>query len=274
MGELKRAASRLRSRKPKANPRAGSRAPRTAGLAAAIGSLYEDVGRSDSVFGSPLGPLASDGGPVFLPQFVYFGPGSSSDPVRLAIYSGFKGIDIPGARTLLRLVSELVVRPDIGQGLSVSIFPAVNVRAVIGGHQGLDLSCESWLRSREPEIRLLRDNANLRRYQGYIRIAGTDEGAPSAVVRTALSGVASRSGVEVYSSADFEPWSTLFETERLDGGQPGPLSLSHGTDDAPFDVALAVPRSWPQGRWNRELIPLLKRLIVGYRGFISFARNL
>src|SRR5580698_6653935 len=179
---------------------------------ASAGALYEKASRSDSVFGSPLGPIEGPTGRTFLPQFVYFGPSSSVDPVRIAVFSGLGGDDIKGSWSLIEWIGALLVNPDIGQGVSVSVFPVVNLLGIQGGAQRPRLQRSDWHGSQIPEIRLIAENARIRAYQGFIRIEASRDSVPSVVVRTALKRRAHHSPAEVYASNDFEPWDTRFET--------------------------------------------------------------
>jgi hypothetical protein len=238
------------------------------------GALYEEASRSDSVFGSPLGPIEGPTGKTFLPQFVYFGPGSSVDPVRIAVFSGLGGDDIKGSWSLIEWVKSLLVRPDIGQGVSVSVFPVVNLLGIRGGAERPRLQYSDWSGSQVPEIRLIAENARIRSYQGFIRIEASRDSVPRVVVRTALKRSAHHSPAEVYASSDFEPWDTHFETLGPESKLLGPLSLSRELKTTLFEVVLSVPSAWRQSKWNLNLLPLLERLVASYRRFFSYGGEL
>jgi len=237
-----------------------------------IRDLYEAAGGSDCLFASPLGPIAVEHRTLFVPQLVYFGPNVSPDPVRLAVLSGFDPASFCGSRAVLALVSDLIARPDIGQGLSVSFFPVVNARIQAWGDGKRSLAGVSWRRSKEPEIALLRKNVTRRHYQGFITLRSSPGREPAVTVRTVLSPSARRSSVEVYTKADFEPWASRFET--VTAHERGPLTLARSRDYSPFEVEISVPVAWDQARWDRAIVPLLKRLLVNYRGFISYGGSL
>jgi hypothetical protein len=241
---------------------------------ASAGALYEEASRSDSVFGSPLGPIEGPKGRTFLPQFVYFGPNSSVDPVRIAVFSGLGGDDIKGSWSLIEWIRALLVHPDIGQGVSVSVFPVVNLLGIQAGAERPRLHCSDWIGSQIPEIRLIAENAKIRSYQGFIRIEASRDSAPSVVVRTALKRRAHHSPAEVYASSDFEPWETRFETLGPESRLLGPLSLSRELRSALFEVVLSLPASWSQPTWSSNLLPLLGRLVASYRRFFSYGGEL
>ncbi|MFY9923682.1 MAG: hypothetical protein WAK51_04300 [Opitutaceae bacterium] len=171
-------------------------------------------------------------------------------------------------------IKVLLVQPDIGQGVSVSVFPIVNLDAIQGGTDSVGLRDSDWVKSRTPEIRLIADNAKVRAYQGFIRIEASTDSAPSVVVRMAVKRRAHRSSAEVFTSSDFEPWETRFETLGHESELSGPLSLSRVLDSAVFEVALSVPASWAQSKWSSNLVPLLGRLVASYRTFFSHGGEL
>ena len=237
-----------------------------------ISQLYTLAQSSDFIFGSPLGPLP--GGQYALPQFVYFGPGTSDASPRLAVLAGLGRHDLPAARALAAFVGGLARQPDLGHGLNVSFFPVVNVIGLLGGAEDRDLSRRSWLHAADPEIALLAQDARVRQYQGYIRVVTTTDDEPAAWLRSVVSPFIDRSGIEVFNSADFDPWAVRFESVPFGSVTHGPLSLSEELPVAPFEVELALPADWPQSRADAALGRLLKRLLTRYRGFLAFGQNL
>jgi hypothetical protein len=241
---------------------------------ASTGALYEEASASDSVFGSPLGPLEGPNGRTFLPQFVYFGPDSSIDPVRIGVFGGLSGEDLKGSWSLIDWIKALLVHPDIGRGVSVSVFPIVNLSGIHSGAGGAGLRDNDWFGSPTPEVRLISQNARIRSYQGFIRIEASRDLVPNVVVRTAVNRRTQRSHAEIFASSDFEPWETRFETLGNKSKLLGPLSLSRVLNTALFEVVLSLPSSWSQSSWNASLLPLLGRLVASYRSFFSYGGEL
>jgi hypothetical protein len=241
---------------------------------ASIGILYEEASSSDSVFGSPLGPIEGPNGRTFLPQFVYFAPASSVDPVRIGVFSGLSREDLKGSWALVDWIKALLVRPDIGQGVSVSVFPVVNLTGIQAGVEGIGLQGSDWQGSRIPEVRLISENARIRSYQGFIRIESSRDSVPKVVVRTAVNRRTQGSHAEIYDSSDFEPWETRFEALGAKSKLAGPLSLSRELNTALFEVVLSLPASWSQSSWSSNLLPLLGHLVASYRTFFSYGGEL
>jgi len=243
-------------------------------LTARLGRLYDLAQHSVVLFGSPLALPDQDGHPRYLPRFVYFGPRTSDASPRLAVVAGLGRHDRPAARAVTAFVEGLVHRPALGPGLNLSVFPVVNALGLLGGAEERDLSAENWAHPAAPEIALLAHDARLRNYQGFIRVVTTSDSEPSARLRTVLSPLVARSGIEVFSSADFAPWPVGFEALPPAAINHGPLSLATTLPFAPFEVELALPSDWAQARTDRALAAVLKRLVTRYRGFLAYGQNL
>jgi len=239
-----------------------------------LSRLYEQAQQSDFLFGSPLGPFPDAAGERALPRFVYFGPHTSQESLRLAVLAGFSRHDRTAVQALLAFIEGLARNPDIGQSLNISFFPVVNVTGLLGGAEDRDLSDEHWGRSHFPEIKLLNQDTRRCGYQGFVRVTTTADDEPSAWVRSVHSTTAHTSDVEVYSSVDFRPWPVCFETAPAGSVSSGPLSIADDLPFAPFEVELALPADWSQRTADRALAVLLKRLIVRYRAFLAYAQNL
>src|SRR5471032_2989574 len=69
-----------------------------------LATLYALVHSSDCVFGSPLGPFYHQSRHHHVPRFVYFGPHTNEESVRLAFYAGFDRLDLRGTLALLHFV--------------------------------------------------------------------------------------------------------------------------------------------------------------------------
>jgi hypothetical protein len=239
-----------------------------------VGELYELAQRSDYVFGSPLGPFPADAHVCHVPRFVYFGPHTSQESLRLAVLAGIGRHDRLAANALLSFVEGLARQPDIGQSLNVSFFPVVNVGGLLDGDGKRDLSGDHWARSGTPEIALLRQDTARSGFQGFVRVTTAADDEPLAWVRTVRSTTAQTSDTEVFSSADFHPWPVRFETVAMEAVVSGPLSIAALLPFAPFEVELALPADWPQRKADLALARMLKRLIVRYRGLLAYAQHL
>lgn len=243
-------------------------------LAQRLHALHESAQRSDHVFASPLGPFREEGAEYYVPRFVYFGPHTSQESLRVAVLSGFSRHDGVVVSALLSFVEQLARQSDIGQSLNVSIFPIANVVGLLGGAEERDLAETHWARATQPEIELLGQDARRCGYQGFIRVTTTTDDQPSARVTTVRSLTSHSSEVEIFSSADFSPWPVRFENVAVSQARTGPLTIADDLPYAPFEIELALPADWPQPLVDRMLSGVLKRLLIRYRGFLAYGQHL
>jgi len=243
-------------------------------LDARLSALLEAAQQSDYLFGSPLGPFYSGEAAHYVPHFVYFGPHSSQESLRLSLIAGAGRHDLLAVQALLAFIERLARQPELGQSLNLSFFPVANVLRHLGAGEERDLAEENWALSTEPEIRLLAQDARVRGYEGFVRIATTADDVPSAWVRKTATATTAASDVELFNSEDFAPWSVRFETLGAGAATSGPLALAPDLPFAPFEIELALPAHWTQGQADRALATLLKRLIVRYRGFHAYGQHL
>jgi hypothetical protein len=259
---------------PAAGRAASPAGPPAGALAERLGALYELAQRSAHVFGSPLGPFRLGGRELALPRFVYFGPHTSQESLRLAVLSGCTRHERTAAQALLGVIESLARAADIGQSLNVSFFPVVNVGALLADQEERDLGAENWVRSAAPEIALLNQDARRCGYAGFMRVTSSLESEPAAWVRSVRPTTAHPAAIELFAAADFAPWPVQFETVAAESVAHGPLTLADDLPFAPFEVELALPADWPPRRAEAELGPLLKRLIVRYRAFLAYGQHL
>ncbi len=241
-----------------------------------LSQVYGLSQRSNYVFGSPLGPFYDRGRHLHLPRFVYFGPHTHDESLRLAFLSGFDHNDLRGSLALVHFVERLALEPDLGQGLNLSFFPLVDVVGLQHGTGGRALAWESWAQSGKPEIDVLRQDASIRGYHGFVRIesaAGEDVVTASLRGSTAASAVAS--GVELISSEDFDPLAVRWEAHASDEDPlHGPLTLADDFPLRPFELTLRIPAAWSTDLYREAVASILKRFILRYRGIQAWAQHL
>ncbi len=236
-------------------------------------SLYALAQRSLHVFASPLGPFYRQARHYHVPRFVYFGPHTFDESLRLAFYAGFDAGDLRGTLALLHFVERLALTPELGQGLNLSFFPLADVTGLLRG-DSQELAALSWVNPGVSELALLANDARGRGYHGFVRV----ESAPAHddVVTVRLRGLDARAiGVELLNSDDFTPWQVRWEGSPA-GAPPadGPLSLSDDLPFAPFELTLALPDHWSVDLHREAVTTILKNVIQRYRGVQAYAHNL
>lgn len=236
-------------------------------------SLYALAQRSRYVFASPLGPFYRNARHYHVPRFVYFGPHTSDESLRLAFHAGFDSSDLRGTLALLHFVERLALTPDLGQGLNLSFFPLADITGLLRG-ESQRLETHSWVSTRVPELELLASDTRSRAYHGFVRIESTDTG--DDVISIRLRGHSSDSlGLELLSSHDISPWDVRWESGPVDAAPAdGPLSLSDDLPFRPFELTIGLPSTWSVELHREAVTTILKNFIQRYRGFHAYAQNL
>ena len=239
-----------------------------------LNALYALAQRSDYIFGSPLGPFYHKGFHLSLPRFVYFGPHTHDESLRLAFYAGFEHGDLRSTTALLHLVERLALAPDIGQGLNLSFFPLVDAAGLFHGAAARDLAQENWQHSSAPELSLLEKDARARGYHGFVRIltsTGSDE--ISVSLRAQSDAVITTPGVEFISSEDFHPLPVRWEAVSPLIAD-GPLTLSDDLPFRAFELTLRIPAAWTAELYREAVSSVLKRFILRYRTLQAYSHHI
>ena len=238
-----------------------------------LSKLYALSQRSNYVFASPIGPFYHRALHQSLPRFVYFGPHTHDESLRLAFLSGFNHQDLRGSLALLQFIEHLVLTPDLGHGLNLALFPLVDVIGLYHGVKDRHLSEENWATSKTPEIELLGKDARTRGYHGFVRIETAAPGDDEITV--SLHGTNEASGVELISSEDFENLSVRWEADALDiSPTNGPLTLIDDLPFRPFELTLRVPADWPTDLHRTVVSSVLKRFILRYRALHAHSHGI
>lgn len=240
-----------------------------------LSNLYQLVQRSDYVFGSPVGPFYFGDRQFYLPRFVYFGPHASDASLRLGFLSGFDHRDLRSTLAMLRLIEGLARQPDLGQGLNLSFFPLVDVLGLAQVEADRSLSSQSWLTPTAPEIVLLERESRQRAFHGFVRL----ETAPAEEVvtirlRSSSTVENAAPALELISSEDVSPVHIRWESESSADPRRGPLEIADDLPMQPFELVVRLPASWPLDDYAEVAASILKRFVLRYRGFISYAQHL
>ncbi len=246
-----------------------------ASLAERLSRVYEFIQRSNYVFGSPVGPFFVGGRHFHLHRFVYFGPNASDASLRVAFLAGWDHRDIRPTLALASIVEGLAFEPDLGHGLNLSFFPLVDVlgATALSGPRALDR--ENWVHSRYPELSLLEKDARVRGYHGFVRLESSEgDDVVSVRLRAAAPIENFAPSTELISSEDVEPFAVRWESDPARHFSDGPLSISDDLPVPPFELTVRIPSAWPHELYSRAAATILKRFVLRYRGFISYAQHL
>jgi hypothetical protein len=209
-----------------------------------------------------------------VPRFVYFGPHTAEESVRLAFYAGFDRRDLCGTLALLHFIERLALAPDLGQSLNVSFFPLVDVLGLLEGRDRA-LPALDWHAPAEPELALLAQDVRTGGYHGFVRVesAGNDD-TLSIQLRGFKDGAGFSGEADFINSQDTTPWPVRWETGGPRSAGDGPLSLSDDLPFAPFELTVRVPASWPDEAYRDAVALTLRRFIIRYRSFLAYGQHL
>lgn len=240
-----------------------------------LSRLYAVVQQSEYLFGSPLGPIRLGSRDFSIPRFVYFGPHTSDAALRLSFLAGFDHTDLRSTLAMLRLVEQLALRPDLGQGLNLSFFPLIDVLGLVEGTTHRALATQRWSRTLAPELQILEKDARHLGYHGFVRLETTSHhDAITIRLRAPAPDSNFAPALELISSEDVEPFAVKWESDARPHSEDGPLSIADDLAVQPFELTVGIPASWSLDLFAQAAASILKRFVLRHRGFISYAQHL
>lgn len=246
-----------------------------AAFAAEFAELSGLVQRSAYVNSSPLGPIADGASRFPLPRFTYFGADTNETSPRLAFYAGLDHRDLRSTLGLLHFVRRLALRPDVGHGLYLSVFPLVDVLGLAGGKRDRALTAHSWKGKNAPELDLLAQDARRHGYHGFIRVESVvGDDVVTVCLRTAGASLPGTPSVELLSSFDVSPFAVRWEVDTISPPRDGPLSVAELAASSAFEIVLRLPAVWSAELQREAAASILKRVVLRYRSFVAHAQHL
>jgi hypothetical protein len=176
---------------------------------------------------------------------------------------------------LLRLIEGLALKPDLGEGLNLSFFPLLDVLGLAQVAPNRRLSSENWVRPTSPEILLLEKDARTRAYHGFVRLeSGLGEDIVTVSLRAPAPLENFAPALELISSEDLAPLPVRWESDIRPHAENGLLAIADDLSLQPFELTVRIPAAWSLDRYAETAASILKRFVLRYRGFISYAQYL
>src|SRR5262245_18460403 len=91
-----------------------------------LAPLNEIAANSSSLIAAPSGKLDCGDETCELPRYLFIGPGSGGEPIRVGLFAGIHGDEPEGVYALIRLVELLEAWPEIAAGYCPFIYPICN----------------------------------------------------------------------------------------------------------------------------------------------------
>ncbi len=239
---------------------------------------------SPNLFASPLGPLHHRGDQYMLPRHVFFGENSAEEAWRIAIYSGFSGLDARLGLGSLRALERLVLEPKLGESFNLVFHSFVNPSgltdgtvATRAGHRLLD---QNWATSPAAELQLLERDARTMQYHGVIQLR-TDPAVSELQgwLRGFSPGEPFLHGepVKGTSRAGYLPFKFPVQWQSHPEGyvaKTGPLTLAEDLRVRPFEVTLVVPATASVEWASQAVSSTLRVFLNNFRTAVSTGLNI
>jgi protein MpaA len=250
-----------------------------------LAHLDEVATRSTSLMAKRGGKFEVERRPYELPRYLFIGPRSGGDPIRIGIFAGIHGDEPEGVHALIRFVSLLETQPELATGYCLFIYPVCNPTGFEDrtrhSRSGKDLNREFWRRSSEPEVRLLESELVSHAFDGLIALHSDDSShgfygfAHGATLTKHLIQPALKAAEEFLPRNGDD---VIDGFPARDGiirkGYPGMLSAPPIVRPRPFEIVLETPTAPPTYLKEAAFVAALRTILVRYREFIAYAPNL
>jgi hypothetical protein len=242
-----------------------------------VSRLYASSAFSRNLFASPLGPVAVNGRERFLPRFVNITPLCHPESLRVAVHAGHSHRDYKSTAAVLHLANLFLAKPDIADGLTISLLPLLDLAGLHTARADADLLKQDWRSSELPEIQAAARDLRQRSYHLVVELVTEAPGAGDDLLTVSIAGLAGHDlgpyADEVLSSADFAPFDVRFEIDQAPASQ-GPLTLGEDLPFAPVILRLSPPANWSIELNSEAFVRIARTLIHRYRSHQSFGQHI
>ena len=241
---------------------------------------------SDYLFYSEIGKFRHNNHSYALPRFVFLGPDSNDEPVRIGIFAAIHGDESETAHAAIEFLERLLQNPERARGYQIFVYPVCNPTGIQDGtrhsRDGLDLNREFWSGSKAPEVYYLERELGVLGFQGVIALHADDttHGVYAYVRGATLTEALARPAIEAAEA--FLPRATgdiidgfpakdgLIHQHCFQGVLSNPAELK----PAPFELIFETPQELPFDLQVEAAIAALDRVLEAYRPFLAFGQNL
>jgi hypothetical protein len=250
-----------------------------------LAPLNEIAATSSSLIAAPSGKLDLGDETCELPRYLFIGPRSGGEPIRVGLFAGIHGDEPEGVFGLIRFVKLLEAQPEIAAGYCLFIYPICNPTGfeerTRSSRSGRDLNREFWRGSSEPEVRLLQSELVSHCFDGIISLHTDD--SSHGFYGYAHGATLTQHLVEpaLKAAEEFLPRNG---NDIIDGfparngiikhSYDGVLSAPPKVRPRPFEVVLETPFDAPTFLKEAAFVAALRSILLRYREFIAYAPNL
>jgi hypothetical protein len=217
-----------------------------------------------------------------VPHFMFNGPPSGGEVMRLGLFAGIHGDEPEGVQTLVALLERLEAEPKLAAGYQLLVYPVCNPTGYAAGTRhsatGRDLNREFWKRSEEPEVHWLEHELATKRFDGLISLHSDDTAngyyayvrggvftetlaRPALNAATQLLPVDTRNVIDGFRNRA----GLLYECFTGVLAAP-PVDL----DPQPFEIILETPQPAPVARQVQANLAAILVILEAYPGFLGY----
>lgn len=252
----------------------------------AIEELRREAAGSDYLFYSEIGSFRHGKSVYSIPRFVFAGPGSGDEPVRIGIFAAIHGDEPETGHAAIEFLRGLLRDPERGRGYQIYVYPVCNPTGVEDGTRhsrtGVDLNREFWKGSKEPEVYYLERELGVLLFSGVIALHAdnTTPGVYAYVRGATLTEALARPAIEAAEAFlpraagsiidGFPAKDALIQHHCFEGVLSNPAELR----PAPFELIFETPQEMPHELQVKAAVAALDRILEEYRPFLAFGQNL
>jgi protein MpaA len=232
-----------------------------------------------------FGEFDSEGRTYTLPRYVFLGPKSGGDTIRIGIFATIHGDEPEGALALTRFVTALGNNPEIAKGYALFIYPVCNPTGFEDNtrhsRRGKDLNREFWRESAEPEVRFLESEIWTHAFDGIITLHSDDT---SDGLYAFVSGAVLTENLTEPALREAEQFLPRNRNHVIDGFNArggivtdcyqGVLKATPGLVRPPFEITLETPQKAPLHRQVEAFNAALQTILIEYRYLQAIAQNI
>jgi protein MpaA len=250
-----------------------------------LATLDQIAENSSRIISRSLGQFESAGRSYSLPRYVYLGPKSGGDVIRIGIFATIHGDEPEGALALTRFVTELEKNPAIAQSYALYIYPVCNPTGFEDGtrhsRSGKDLNREFWRQTSQPEVRFLESEITLHALNGIVTLHTDDTsnglyGFVSGAVLSEHLLEPALLAAEQYLPRNNNHVIDGFDAQRgiITEGYRGMLQSIPGLNSPPFEITFETPQKAPLHLQVEAFNVALQTILVEYRYLMAIAQNI
>ncbi|HWB60645.1 MAG TPA: hypothetical protein VG733_14215 [Chthoniobacteraceae bacterium] len=261
----------------------GSATRRRRSVEETLARLTAAAAYSDYIYYLPVGLFHHGRDAYRLARYIFLGPASGDEPIKLAIFAGLDGRYSESIEALVEFLLRLELEPIRARGYQIFVYPICNPTgfedATRETRRGHDLARELWNGSRQPEAYYLERELGVLQFHGVITLGAG----------TGFSGLRARSSSPVLDAALVAPAIDAAEKylacnpagdhpfpaatagrERYEWGLVNPAELN----TAPFELTFETARSAPPVLQVKAAVAALGRVLAEYRPFLAARQNI